>query len=275
MRGLYIALVASIIIAMLVTYLYPYTAPYSPSNSGWDGYSVAVKTCLKPIYTPFEVNSSRVVFIVPLVNLPEAYVKALRDLLLRGGVVVILSNSPAANQLLGELGVNVTVTGMVIKDLLFNAINEYFPIAVVEGYRPLNITPMFIVLDNATVIEPRGNSTPLALTGLSSVAGNETGPFAVMAVAKYGNGYVIVISSPGIFMNSLIDRGNNMLLLRELCSIGPSAYLVTALGGFQVEYRAMLITMYYYVRQYPVNYVVSISPILALAALMAFKRAKA
>lgn len=272
MRGLYVAVVLSLILALVVIYTYPYTAPYSPSNGGWDGYSMAVETCLKPIYTPTEVNGSRVVFIIPLVNLPKAYVKALRALLLRGGVVVILSNLPTVNQLLSELGVNVTVTGMVIKDPLFNSINEYFPIAVIRGYRPLNITPMFIVLDNATVIDINGNASSIALTGLSSIAGNETGPFTVMAVARYGEGYVLVASSPGIFMNSLLGKGGNMLLLRELCSIGPSAYLVPALGGFQVEYRAALVSIYYSIHQYPINYLISMTPILALVTLMALSR---
>ncbi|WP_291766890.1 DUF4350 domain-containing protein [Caldivirga sp. UBA161] len=275
MRGLYAVIALSLTLALLITYIYPYTAPYSPSNSGWDGYSMAVKACLKPIYTPLEVNGSRVVFVIPLVKLPEAYINALRGLLLKGGVVVILGNLPTVNQLLSELGVNVTVTGMVIKDPLFNSINEYFPIAVVKGYRPLNITPMFIVLDNATVIKINGNASSIALTGLSSIAGNETGPFTVMAVARYGGGYVLIASSPGIFMNSLLGKGSNMLLLRELCSIGPSAYLIPALGGFQVEYRAVLMSIYYSIHQYPVNYLVSMSPILALATLMALRRIKA
>jgi hypothetical protein len=270
-RTLALAITLSILLALAVVYLYPYTAPYSPSNPNWDGYSKAASICLRPVYTPWELNSSRVVFVIPLVNLPKAYVNGLRGMLARGGVVVVLSNSPTANRLLRELGVDVSITGLVIKDPLFNSLNEYFPIAAVSNYSPLNITASFITLDNATVINP-GNATVVALTGLSSIAGNEPGPFPVIAAARVGKGYVVIISSPGVFMNSLLGYGGNMMLLRELCN-GSATYLVPALGGgVQLTLRMYVAYLRHYASQYPANYALSAAPMVLLSLMLFLKR---
>lgn len=264
------SLVISLIMVLAIIYLYPYPAPYSPGNTGWDGYSRAVSICLRPVYTPQEVASSRVVFVVPLVKLGGAYINALRSVLSGGGVVVILANSPSANQLLRELNVNASFTGLVIKDLLFNSINEYFPIATVGNYGPLNISATFITLDNATVINAT-NAVALALTGPSSVADGSVGPFPVMVAIRHGRGYVVLISSPGVFMNSLIGYGGNMALLRELCN-GSAAYLVTALyGGPQVELRVYLSYLLQYISQYPLNYTLSSLPMVLLAMVLFLK----
>ncbi|MFP3240749.1 MAG: DUF4350 domain-containing protein [Caldivirga sp.] len=271
MRALVAAITLSILLALAVVYLYPYTAPYSPSNPNWDGYSKAASICLRPVYTPWELNSSRVVFVIPLVNLPKAYVNGLRGMLARGGVVVVLSNSPTANHLLRELGVNASITGLVIKDPLFNSLNEYFPIAAVSNYSPLNITASFITLDNATVINP-GNATVVALTGLSSIAGGESGPFPVMVTARVGKGYVVLISSPGVFMNSLLGYRGNMMLLRELCN-GSAAYLIPSLGGgVQLTLRMYVAYLRHYASQYPANYALSAAPMVLLSLMLFLKR---
>ena len=271
MRALVTAITLSILLALAVVYLYPYTAPYSPSNPNWDGYSKAASICLRPVYTPWELNGSRVVFVIPLVNLPKAYVNGLKGVLTRGGVVVVLSNSPTANRLLRELGVDAYITGLVIKDSLFNSLNEYFPIAAVSNYSPLNITASFITLDNATVINP-GNATVVALTGLSSIAGNEPGPFPVMVAVRVGKGYVVIISSPGIFMNSLLGYGGNMMLLRELCN-GSATYLVPALGGgVQLTLRMYVAYLRHYASQYPANYALSAVPMVLLSLMLFLKR---
>ncbi len=270
MRIILIVALLSIALAMAIIYLYPYTAPYSPSNTGWDGYSIAAKVCLKPVYAPWELNGSRVVFMVPLVKLPQAYVNALRGVLARGGVVVVLANSPEANQLLRGLGVNASFTSLVIKDPLFNAVNEYFPIASVNSFKPLNITPAFITLDNATVIEP-ANAMVLALTSPSSIAGNESGPFPVMAVVKVEGGFVVLISSPGVFMNSIVGKGGNLILLRELCN-GSASYVVPALGGgVQVGLRIYLTYLHHYASLYPLNYALSTLPMVLLAVVLVLK----
>lgn len=220
---------------------------------------------MKPIYSMNQLSNVSVLIVIPGINL-SAYVEdSLANYTIHGGTLVILSNGAMfGNQLLNRLGINASITG-VIMDPVFNALNEYFPLAYT-----VNNTHLVLTLDNASaLILSNDNAIILAETSAFSRLGNLTGPFIVAAEFAYGNGKLIVITTPSIFMNSLITMNNNEEFLEQLCGNSTVGILETSLSTNPlIILRTSLLNAWFIIKLFPINYVVSASPILILIAII-------
>lgn len=255
---------------VIVVALGPSLTPFDVNNTYWDGYSTAASICLKPVYVLNGPINASAVFVVPEVEIPRAQV----DLLLRyvegGGRLVVINGGPPSNELLRELGLNSRFSGAVIEDPVLNYINDKFPLAFIVSNPLLPINASVIVLDNATPIIIRDpGSIVLTETSPFSRAGNESGPFPVVVAVPLGRGYVILVSTPSIFMNSLINEAGNSELLRALCN-GTAIYLENALAvnNAQLLIRSYLYSAYFAMLTYPLNYLLITLPLIATSIVL-------
>ncbi len=254
----------------------PSLTPFDAYNSYWDGYSTAASICLKPVYAlPSNLSGITSIFITPETNLSRSLISSLLNYVVGGGrLVVIDGNVEASNQLLSELGVGSRFTNLMIRDPILNVINEEFPLAFVVSNPLISMNQGVLALDNATVIDIGDpNAVVIAETSRFSIAGNLTGSFPVIVAISIGRGYVILISSPGMLMNSLINEANNEAFLRELCSNGSAVYFEGALiENPQGIAKAWLLTAYAYASTYPVNYLLILAPVILMIVVLLIKR---
>ncbi|WP_054853108.1 hypothetical protein [Vulcanisaeta distributa] len=109
----------------------------------------------------------------------------------------------------------------------------------------------------------------IAETSRFSIAGNSTGPFPAIVAVPVGRGYVILVSSPGVFMNSMINEANNAEFLRDLCGNGTALFLESTLASNpQGTIKAWLLTAYAYASTYPINYFIIVMPIVITIAVL-------
>jgi len=256
--------IIAVVVLIIAVALGPSLAPFDVNNTYWDGYSTAASICLKPAYALNGPINASAVFVIPEIRIPRSQVDLLLNYVEGGGRLVVINGGPWSNELLRELGLNSRFLNTVIQDQTLNYVNNKFPLAFAISNPAIPINASVIVLDNATpiMIEDPG-AVILAETSPFSRAGNESGPFPVIVAIPLGKGYVILISTPSVFMNSLINEAGNSELLRDLCN-GTALYLenTLAMNNAQLLTRSYLYTAYSVMLTYPLNYLLITLPLL-------------
>ncbi|GAB6948047.1 hypothetical protein JCM16161A_21770 [Vulcanisaeta sp. JCM 16161] len=267
---------ALLLLIIILIALGPSLTPFDAYNTYWDGYSTASSICLKPTYTlPNNLTGISSIFIIPETNLSRPLVNSLLNYVVNGGrLVVIMGNRTLSNQLLSELGVGSRFMGGVIEDPVLNIINEKFPLAFIVSNPVVATNATVIALDDAAAIRINDpNAVVIAVTSEFSVLGNSTGPFPVVVAVPIGRGYVVLVSSPGIFINSMINEADNAEFLASLCGNGTALFLEGALASNpQVIVRAWLLTAYAYLSTYPINYLTIVMPIVITIMVLLIRR---
>ncbi|MGC8542621.1 MAG: DUF4350 domain-containing protein [Vulcanisaeta sp.] len=276
MRWVFVAIALTLIIVVAVA-LGPSLVPFDVNNIYWDGYSTASSICLRPTYSIGGVGNASAVFITPETALPRPVINALITYVSGGGRLVIMGGvNTQANELLRELGIGSRFTDAVIEDPVMNAINPSFPLAFTINNSVLPMNASVIAMEEAVAIRVNDpGAVVLAETSPFSRVGNQSGPFPVVVAVPLGRGYVILVSSPTPFMNSLIGYADNANFLRDLCGNGTALYLEYALSmnNTQLLIREYLYMAYGVASKYPINYSLIIAPII-LSSIVLLIRSK-
>ncbi len=234
-------LTSVLITLILMPLTYPIEADFYVYNNGWNGFSQLVnKYNGAPLfgridYTLTEINPSSSVLIL-LTNKPLSIseVYSLREYVLRGGLLVILSDATptsvnVTNTLLSFFNIDFRVNGSIVLDPFECYRNPHLPKAhATSSQWPVN-NVSDVVLNYATVIELKDrkpNEVILLTTyntsyldvnrnGLYDVE-EPRGPFPVAVMVYYGNGIVIVVSDESIWVNSMLEFGGNKRFLENI-----------------------------------------------------------
>ena len=273
MKANAILITATILVAlMIIIALTPTNIPYDVDNPYWDGYSIAAKVCgLRQIYQANSINDYSQIFLIPQVPPSQSLIRQLSRFVANGGRLVVLSNSVMyGNSVLRELGVGVEIGNGTVVDFVFNLGNPYMPLCYVRNTTLIN-EPLVLALDNASPLIVGGNAVVIAFTSSLSSASSSVGSFPVIAYVKYGRGYVIVISTPAVFTNSLIHSYNNTEFLRALCINETNGIIETTLANHnaQLMLRGILLEVYGILSMRPINYIISIIPLIAASLIIA------
>ncbi len=221
----------------LIVY-YPSTADFYVSNPFWNGYEDFVLhinavpiltrdnltlTIQQVMSTGLQYNTVLITiayanYTIDEISLIDRYVKA-------GGTLVVLDDfSPYANYLLSKMGLNIYInnSGVLIDPLYY-----YRDIHLPRVRGKIDNQTYNIVLNYASVINGSLEnseiilmSSPFSYLDLdNSGTWDPTepfGPFVVGIQTYVGNGIVIVISDPSIWLNSMLGLEDNMLFAQKL-----------------------------------------------------------
>jgi hypothetical protein len=162
----------------------------------------------------------------PSKSFTERDVEQVKAFCAEGGRLVLADDFGTGNQLLMGLGLETHFSGLLMLDPLFKEGNRVMP-RVTE----LNLTALpserELVLNYPTILT---NTTEAMVLGYSSSfsylsdelgqpgEGSIAGPFPVVAEVPVGQGTLVVISDSSPFINSMVDRGDNMAVFDELVS---------------------------------------------------------
>jgi hypothetical protein len=191
-------------------------------NPFWNGLS-EVQTSIKPLRISGSDNSqippenSTILMLGPSSPFSETEVTAMRNYLQEGGRVVLADDFGTGNTLLEGLGISPRFSGELLQDTLFKD-REMMPRILIIKNTTETTGVKELILNYPTTLTNLRESEGLAYASYFSEVSNSTqiGPFPVFAKVQIGKGALYLISDSSIFINGMLDKGNNKKLLENL-----------------------------------------------------------
>lgn len=213
----------AILVSLSLTLAYPNVQDLWGSNRVWNGLS-EVYSDYQPIrlssYSELgSIEGESTLFIIgPGKSYTTSDADYLREYLEGGGNIVLADESGTGNQLLLLLGIDAEFNLGLLKDPLFREKNSLMPIASVSGLHGvenivLNI-PTSIRIENTLVY---GWSSPVSYMARNlDEEGESYASFPVLGRVEYLGGVVWVLSDSSVFINSMLELGDNRRFLEAL-----------------------------------------------------------
>jgi len=139
-----------------------------------------------------------------------------------GGSIVLADEFGTGNSLLEGLGLDVRFSKLLLIDLLFKDRNSQMPRILFVGTSVFTGGVEELILNYPTALTNTESIRVLAWSSPYSYLATDTSPpdedsvyepLPVVAVVTYGKGVLILISDSSLFINSMLDRGDNLVLL--------------------------------------------------------------
>jgi hypothetical protein len=220
-----ISLTMLVLVSLISTLFLPSVDDLWHENPFWNGIS-QVYVSYKPLtvsgFTGFSKlavspDNSTVLMVGPSLLFTDFEVEEIRSYITEGGHVVLADDFGSGNSLLEGLGLRVRFSGELLQDKLFNEkkmmprILLFAESAETAGVKELVMNyPTTLNIDRELVLAWASSS--------STVGGQDqaSGFYPVMAKVGIGKGSIVLISDSSIFINDMIERGDNALLLANL-----------------------------------------------------------
>ncbi|RLE42206.1 hypothetical protein DRJ16_05155 [Candidatus Woesearchaeota archaeon] len=231
----YVSLSILIIIfsATSLLVMVPSTDDFSLYNPLWNGASK-----IREIYG-FEyihlsdlrlIPPNSIVFIFPSQPINRDQSKVLAEFLDMGGIIVLMDEYGYSNGFLYFIGSEINVTFHLLRDPLYKWRSSELPYAWIS----LGDKTLKICLNYASTLQV-GNGRVLGLSSYFSFldedldglhdADEPAGRMCNAASCRHGKGLLIVFSDSSVFLNSMLDLGENRHLLEELIK-GRKPYIL-------------------------------------------------
>ena len=205
------------------------TAAFSPHNTGWDGTDrlhdlaadngAVVVTTSTDRYESVDPATTTAVVLAPQSSYDSTDTEQISTFVEDGGTLVVADDAgPNGNQLLSAVGASARFHGALLRDREHNFRQSSFPVATNVSESPITRDVDQLTLNNGTVVEPRGArplvaSSPFGYldpTGTDELDDDtafETYP--VVTTESVGDGTVIAVSDPSLFINAMLDQPDN------------------------------------------------------------------
>lgn len=187
-----------------------------------------------------------------------------------GGRVVLADEFGTGNSLLERLGLDVRFSGLLLLDPLFKDGSSRMP-------RILNVSSVGVdelvlnyptVLDDADDLEVLAWSTSFSYLAVSPGPPDEDsvyGPFPVAAEVGVGDGSLVLIADSSLFINSMLDRGDNMEFLLSLVEGEVFLDEAHSIPSRLTMVKAFLVQVYSVLRMTEVKYGLAALSMIAVA----------
>lgn len=226
-----LALALLVVILMGVTaWLLPSGEDFRTDNPSWNGMkdvSVLVSaTSLASLdELPLAPEETAVILVPYLEFTPEELVQ-LEQYIENGGTLYLADDYGYGNQALERLGVSARFSGEILLDQLSHYNSQWLP-----RLSRFNDDPLFedvdsMVLNNATVLTGVEAEDVLAYSSSFSFLdsneneeldeGEVTGPLPVMASYSLGQGRVVLIADPSLFINGMYEQDENLTFIQNM-----------------------------------------------------------
>jgi hypothetical protein len=229
------ALVVTIGVALLVGGATSGVA-FGSFNQQWDGTSDLRATAETTGSTPVILQNTTeysaygagdIAFVLaPSQEYDGADANRIRGFLERGGTLVVADrDGPHGSTLLNQVGADARPNGTVLRDERNYHRSPALPVATPVENASLAAGVESVTLNHGTAVEPNG-ATPVVTTsefayldrdGNESLSENETlGSYPVVTAESVGDGRVIVVGDPSIFINVMQDDLGNRAFVEAL-----------------------------------------------------------
>lgn len=261
--GLALAVLVGIVIALSTS-----TAAFGAYNPGWDGASglsdladdadtdtrIALNTTVYARATP---NRTIAVILSPDDPYGETDRARLRAFVADGGTLVVAEDvGPVGNTLLAAVGAETRFDGRPVRDERHHYRSPAFPTATNVSDAPETEGVEQVTLNHGTTLrtDASDNDTRVLVrtSGFAYLDANRNeqlddaeslAPRPVVVSERIGNGTVIAISDPSLFINAMLDRPGNRRLVRNLFGTHERAVLDYSGHGEQPPLSVALLAL--------------------------------
>lgn len=238
-----IAVVAAIVLVSLICiWFYPSVQDLAAANEAWNG----IKTTTSGLQAESiatlgdlpDAPQAAALITIPARSFDDADLSRLRRFVEGGGRLVVMDDFGYGNRLLTYLDVEVAFAGQSLLDPLFCYQNQQMPRVTDFAPGPHEAGVNAITLNRATALRDVDESRVTAWSSSTSfldVNGDGSwqeaeprGPLPVAAELPVGNGTLSVVASPGMMINSMYDRDDNLSFLKYLtaCEAGSDRIMI-------------------------------------------------
>lgn len=260
------------------------TAGFNPYNANWDGNSefreladsqseLIVGTQTEQ-YDTVEPNATTVFILSPEHEYNTTATSSVQEFVEAGGTVVVADNyGPHGNELLLEIGAAAQFDGRVLRDERHSFRSPAMPIANNISSHQFVAGVETLTLNYGTAIEPQGataiaNSSEFGYLGRNESAtldeDTELQQYPVVTIESIGEGTVVVVSDPSLFINSMLDEPDNKEFATTLIEQRP----VTLLDQSHTTSPPLLVTALLLVRSSPIVAAGILSAIIGLIVII-------
>jgi len=211
-------------------------ATFSPHNPAWDGSAEFRATAddgatLRYADETTRYDEVRADGTVAFVLSPEraygpADVARVQSFVERGGTLVVAEDfGPHGNALLDGVGADARVDGRPLRDERSNYRSPAVPRATDVAAHPLTDGADHVTLNYGTPVRPNGADVLVATSGFAYIDENRDGTLndderldsrPVVTVESVGEGRVVVVGDPSVFINRMVTTGGNRPFVRAL-----------------------------------------------------------
>jgi len=219
--------------AALVVWFYPSNTNFSVDNSEWNGtrrlvekYQIRALDSLSRL--PAEPEETALL-LVPYLVFTDGELDKLERYLNNGGTLIIADDYGHGNEVLAYLDVKARFTGVNLVDPLSSQNSPLFPVITHFNDHVFTEGVERLVMNHPAGLSNIGEDEALAYSSLFSFLDMEgngvkdeedgAGPLPVMAKIQRGQGRLVLISDPSIFINSMLETGGNQTLLENFSAL--------------------------------------------------------
>jgi hypothetical protein len=242
LRLSYALITAVVVVALLISVpLFNTTKEdFSTYNTAWNGASDAKALTARDGYATRSVfalsesgsSGDGVLFMLnpnSSVGFSGSDASTLQSFVQNGGVLVLANDFGNGNAVLSGLGVldEARFNGSLLEDNVSKGVDAAHPLITDINASGLTAGVHELYFNYGTAIDtPGGNVTVLARSAptsyLSTSAGGNaavnatTGAHPVLATLDYGNGHIVLLSDPSVFINGMLGQADNQQLLTSM-----------------------------------------------------------
>jgi hypothetical protein len=225
------AVVAVILIISLVCiWFYPSVQDLATANNMWNGIKKMTGELQAETITSLDdlpdAPQNTALIVVPNKDYSDEEMVRLQQFVEGGGRLVLMDDYGYGNRILAHMGVAITFAAQPLLDPLFCYQNQQMPRSTDFSSWIQERGISVITLDRATALNNVDASEAIAWSSPSSFLDLDNdgswqesepkGPFTVAAEFRLGRGTVDVVASPGMMINSLYQKDDNLLFLKHL-----------------------------------------------------------
>ncbi|AFD00170.1 hypothetical protein Mtc_1416 [Methanocella conradii HZ254] len=226
-----VSIVCLIAIAVLSARFFFSEADFAMTNPSWNGlYALSSEVGARPLYSLSSLSDKggvdTLLIIGPANNYNYDESLEVSSFLSRGGTVVVMDDFGASNSMLHAISSPISINSVPLCQHENYYVNMTFPIISDVSETPFTRNVSSLVLNHPAALNVTGDARVIASTSRYAWLdlnhdsmlddGERTGVYPVAASCDYGNGKLLVFSDADIFINSMLGKGDNRALLKQL-----------------------------------------------------------
>lgn len=165
----------------------------------------------------YDPHKTAFIILRPENNFSKKEIDIIKKFVENGGLLIIADDFGAGNKLLSNFTTQIAFSNMLLLDDVNYWKNITFPVVTTSmnaGNITLNYPTSLIVKDSSIKIIARSSTFSwLSSENMDKGSGDQ---YPVIASTAYGNGTIIAISDPSIFINGMLQMTDNRFLLQKL-----------------------------------------------------------
>ena len=238
-RFLVIITIAVIILLMITVWFFPSNEDFRVENPFWNGIrDISANYPVLPLESLSDLPSSpqgRTLILIPYLKYTTVELEQINSFVNRGGRLVLADDYGHGNQILEYLGLRTRFSRETLLDPLLNYKNKQFPKITHLEPSPLTSDIESLVFNHATSLANVATVNTIALSSPFSFLdlngngmwedGEPTGPLPVITCHNLGNGQIILVADPSLFINSMETTEGNGSFIQNIAATTSSLYI--------------------------------------------------